>query len=133
MLIGKIIGFFFWLLGLFVFLSDYIQSKRCTVEADAVIADVIEEVRHSRRTHGSGRHTYYYPVIEFSTPDKTIRIRANFKAVHPAAFKRGKHIAIQYNPRNPHELKLREKSLWEGVIGMVILCALGTLIMYVTR
>ena len=83
MLIGKIIGILFGIMGIFTFILEYLKYKRCTCEAEAVIADVSKEVRTHRNTHGSRRSTYYYPIVEFSTPERTVRVRADFKAAFP--------------------------------------------------
>ena len=132
MLIGKIIGILLCAAGLMVFISDLWEDKRCTADAAAVILDVIAEVRRRRRRSGSGYRTYYYPVIEFSTPEKTVRVKTNIKAYHPDTFKKGGQLDIRYNPKNPYDLKLREKSLWDGVIGMGIFFLLGAALIYIS-
>ncbi len=80
-----------------------------------------------------GRKTYFYPVIEFAAADKTIRVKTNFKAFYPDTFSKGKLLSIQYNPQNPYDMKLRGKSLWEGVIGMGFMFLLGAVIIYISR
>lgn len=129
-LTGIIIGAVFWVAGLIVFISDYLKVKRCTGEAEAVILDVKEEVHWRGNTHGSRRKIYYYPIIEFSTPDKTVRVSVNSKGYHPDTYIKGEKLKIQYNPQNPYDVKLRETSLWESAAGMVFLILLGTVLSY---
>ena len=132
MLIGKIIGILLCAAGLMVFISDLWEDKRCTADAAAVILDVIAEVRRRRRRSGSGYRTYYYPVIEFSTPEKTIRAKPRIKGYHPDTFVKGKQLDILYNPENPYDLKRPGNTVWEGVIGMGIFFLLGAIFFYVS-
>ena len=132
MLIGKIIGISLWIIGLLVFLSEYLQARRCTCEASAVIVDVYEEVHLGGNSHRLERRTWYYPVIEFSTPEKTIRAKPRIKGYHPDTFVKGKQLDILYNPENPYDLKRRENTVWDGVIGMGIFFLLGAIFFYVS-
>ena len=126
MLAGKIAAIVFWIFGILIFISDYLKIKRCTVETTAVIVDVTKETHWKHGSHASRRQvTYYYPSIEFPTPDKTIRVKTNIKGCHPDTYKPGNRLNIRYNPQNPSDLKLRENTLWEGVIGMGIMFLLG--------
>ena len=50
-LTGVIIGVVFFIMGILIFVSDYLKFKRCTAEASAVIADVIKEEHWN-----SGKH-----------------------------------------------------------------------------
>ncbi len=132
MLIGIIIGVFFFLMGLLIFISAYLKDKRCTCETTAVILDVTKEIHWRYRSHGSRRQTYYYPFIEFSTPEKTIRVKAIAKALRPEVFIKGEQLTIQYNPDNPYDLKLQGNSLLEAAIGMGIMFLLGGMLIYIS-
>ena len=129
----KIIAFVFWITGILLFLSDYLEDKKCTVATTAVIADVIKEthLRHSSR--GPRRQVNnYFPIIEFSVPGKTVRVKTRIKGYRPDTFKPGEQLNIRYNPKNPADLKLQEYSLWEGVIGMGIMLLLGAVFFYLS-
>ncbi len=130
----KIIGSFFWILGILIFISDYLKTKRCTGETTAVIVNVTKETHRSYGSHASKRQTnYYYPTIEFSTPDKTIRVKTNIKRRRPDSFQSGGELKIRYNPQNPSDLKLQENSLWESVIGMGFMFFLGAIFFYIGK
>ena len=131
LLTGIIIGLFFWISGILIFVSEFSKTKRCTSEASAVILEVREEVHWNNRSNGSSRKTYYYPVIEFSTPEKTIRAKTNIKGYNPDTFIPGGQIDIQYNPKNPYDLKRKGNKLWEGVVGMVFMFLLGTVFFFI--
>ena len=109
----------------------HLEAKRCTVEAAAVIVDVTEEVHSSYNRHRAERRTYYYPTIEFSTPEKTVRVRINYRAFHPDTYIKGEKLNTLYNPQNPYDLKLKRGSLWEGAAGMGLFFLLGAVFLYV--
>ncbi len=126
--VGIIIAIFLWITGILIFISDYSKAKRCTGETTAVITDVAKEEHWRHRSHGSGRETYYYPIIEFAVRDKSYRVKTNIKATCSETFIKGDRLKIQYNPENPYDLKLHENSLRDGLIGMGIMFLLGTVI-----
>ncbi len=129
----KIIAVFFWITGILLFISDYLEDKRCTVETTAVIVDVIKETHLRHGSHASRRQVNnYYPTIEFFVPGKTVRVKTRIKGYHRDSFKPGEQLNIRYNPKNPSDLKLREYSLWEGVIGMGIMFLLGAVFFYIS-
>ena len=130
-LTGIIIGIVFLVMGILIFITEYGKNKRCTAEADAVITDVIKEERWKRSNHGSGRQTYYYPVIEFPVRDKIIRVKTRIKASLPETYKKGDRLNILYNPKNPADLKLPGNTIWEGAVGMGIMFLLGAIFAYI--
>lgn len=133
MLAGKIVAIVFWIFGILIFISDFLKDRRCTGETTAVIVDITKETLLRHGTHAPrGRVTYYYPTIEFSTPDKTILVKTRIKGYRSETFQKGKQLNIRYNPQNPSDLKLRENSLWEGVIGMGIMFLLGAVFFYIS-
>ena len=126
-----IIAVVFWIMGILLFLTDYLEDKRCTVETTAVIVDVIKETHQSTGSHSSRRQiTNYYPTIEFSVPEKTVRVKTRIKGYHPDRFKPGDQLNIRYNPKNPADLKLQKNTLGESVISMVVLLLLGAVFFY---
>ena len=129
----KIIAVVFWITGILVFLSDYLEDKRCTVETPAVIVDVIKETHLRYGSHAPRRQVNnYYPTIEFSVPGKTVRVKTRIKGYRSDTFKPAEQLNIRYNPKNPADLKLQEYSLLEGVIGMVIMILLGVVFFYIS-
>ena len=130
-LTGIIIAVVLWAVGLCVFLSEYLQAKRCTVKAAAVIVDVKEEKRNDYNSHRAGKRTYYYPILSFSTPKGPVRVRTNIKGYHPDTFIRGEKLDILYNPKNPHDLKRTGTKLWEGAVGMGFFFLLGAVFLYI--
>ncbi len=129
-LTGIIIGASLWVIGLLVFFSDYLKDKRCTGQTTAVILDVKEEVHWSYRNTRPRRKIYYYPIIEFSTPEKTIRGRVNSKAYLPDTYKIGEKLNIRYDPKNPYDVKREGSTLWESAVGMVFFFVFGAVICY---
>ena len=95
--------------------------------------DVRKEIHWNSNRHAASRQTYYYPVIEFSAQDKTIRAKAAFKAFRPETFAKGRQLNILYNPKNPYDFKLGKNSLWEGVAEMIFMFMLGAVFMYIAR
>ena len=133
MIIGIIIGIFLWIIGILVFVSDFSKAKRCTGETTAVIVDVTKETHLRHGKHAPrGPVTYYYPIIEFSTPEKSYRVKANIKTTNSDTCKKGNQLKIQYNPQNPYDLKLQGNSKWDGAIGMGIFFLLGAVLMFIS-
>lgn len=130
-LTGVIIGVVFFIMGILIFVSDYLKAKRCTTEASAVIADVLKEEHWNSGKHRAGRVTNYYPVLEFAVRDKTYRVKTRLKATQPETFIKGHTLNILYNPQNPADLQLQGKSLWEAVIGMGLMFLLGAVFAYI--
>ena len=131
-LTGIIIGIVFWIMGILIFISEFLKTKRCTSEASAAIVDVIKQEHWDYRKHGSRHVTYYYPVLEFPAGDKIYRVKTNLKAVFPDTYKQGNRLNILYNPQNPSDLKLPQNSLlWDGIAGMGIMFLLGAIFAYI--
>lgn len=129
-LTGIIICVTLWIIGLLVFFSDYLKDKRCTGQTAAVIFDVTEEVNWSYRSNRPKRKIYYYPIVEFSTPDETIRVRVNSKAYLPNTYIKGEKLNIRYNPKNPYDVKRDRSTLCESAVGMIFFFVFGAVICY---
>ena len=128
---GIIFGVFFWIWGLILFLTDYLQAKRCTAETAAVIVDVAADSYLRRDPRGGKRRIYYHPIVEFRTPEKTVRVRVSSKAYLPDTYVIGETLNIRYDPRNPHDVRLQKRSLRESVIGMIFFFLAGAVLFYV--
>ena len=129
-LTGIIIGVSLWIIGLLVFFSDYLKDKRCTGRTTAVILDVTEEVHWSYRDSRPKRKIYYYPIVEFSTPHETIRVRVNSKAYLPDTYTKGEKLNIRYNPKNPYDVKREGSTIRESAVGMIFFFVFGAVICY---
>ena len=128
---GVIVGIVFWILGILIFVSDYLEIRRCTAEAEAVITDVIKEERWRPGKHIAGRRTAYYPVLEFPAGGKIRRVKTRLRAYLPDTYVKGKTLKIRYNPKNPADLRRSGNSLWESAAGMGLMFLLGAVFAYI--
>ena len=130
-LTGIIIGIVFWIMGILVFLSEYLKEKRCTAEASAEIVDVIKTEHWRHNKHRSRTETEYYPILEFAVGDKIFRVKTRLKATRPETYQKGGRLDIRYNPQNPADLKRPANTVWEGVAGMVFMFIMGAVFAYI--
>ena len=128
---GVIVGIVFWILGILIFVSDYLEIGRCTAEAEAVITDVIREERWRTGKHIAGRRTSYYPVLEFPAGGKIRRVKTRLRAYLPDTYVKGKTLKIRYNPKNPADLRRSGNTLWESAAGMGFMFLLGAVFAYI--
>ncbi len=85
----------FWII--FTYRASYLK-KVCTKKANGIIVDNFDGINDP--VPSDSGHSYY-PVIEYSTPNKTYRVRSSFGDINPHRI--GKKVTLFYSPDNPQK------------------------------
>ncbi len=119
--IGLIVGIIFILAGCFLFFQTKNLKKNCTVETEAIVVDIEEEVTSDE----DGMNYLYYPVIEYKAGGENIRIRMS-EGSNPSPYSISDKITILYNPKNHKQyIKKGEKS---STVISIVFMSLGALV-----
>ena len=90
-----IVGVIFILAGALLFFKNNNLVKNCTVETQATVVDMKEEL--SSDTDSSS--FIYYPIIEYNINDETVRVVMD-NGSNPPKYSLNSKITILYNPNN---------------------------------
>ena len=105
--LGIIIGVIFLALGVFMFVKSNNLVKNCTVETTATVVDMKQELS----TDSDSTTNYmYYPIIEYSAGEETLRVTMDSGSSTPK-YNIDEKITILYNPNKTKEFIVKgEKS-----------------------
>ena len=90
--VAAIVGIIFVAVGIFMCVRNNNLIKNCTVEAEAVVVDMEEEIS----TDSDGSMYLYYPVVEYKVGEETIRTKMKTN-----------------NPTTPVSANISRTKLWE--------------------
>jgi len=85
------------------------------VRADGVVIDL--------NYHSGSKGGSYYPEVEFKAADGSVVHITGSTGSNPAAYDRGEHVAVIYQPNNPQGARI--DSFSENWLGVVILGGMG--------
>ena len=124
-MLTKIIAIAFILGGLYLVYKTISQSRKCTGEAVGTITG-----RESKRQRtGSRKHrrstVAYYPVVEFEANGQVITGTADISSSNPNKYADGSTLSIRYNPEDPQEFIIKNKSVMGSLIPAILMILLG--------
>lgn len=96
--LGIIIGVIFIAAGAFLFYKNNNLAKNCTVEVEAIVVDMKEELS----TDADTTSFLYYPIIEYKAGNDTIRVEMD-NGSNPPRYSINEKITILYNPNKTKE------------------------------
>ncbi|MBR1377195.1 MAG: DUF3592 domain-containing protein [Bacilli bacterium] len=97
--LGIIVGIIFLAVGIFMFIKNNNLVKNCTVEVEATVVDMKQELS----TDSDDMMTYmYYPIIEYQVGEDTIRETMSNGSSTPE-YSINERLTILYNPNKTTE------------------------------
>lgn len=115
-----IVGLIFLVVGGFMFFRNKSLAENCTVEAEATVVDMREDIT----SEGDGIRYMYYPIIEYKAGDDTVSGTLNEGSSTPA-YRIGETLTILYNPNNTQEFLVKGSS---GTLFSLIFAGIGVVI-----
>lgn len=119
--LGIIVGVIFLALGVFMYLKNDSLIKNCTVETEAIVVDMKRDFSSDNDTT-----TYiYYPIIEYTAGNDTIRVTMD-KGTSQPAYNIDEKITILYNPNKVKEFIVKGDKT--SNIFSIVFIAVGVLV-----
>ena len=103
--LGIIVGVIFLGLGIFMYIKNDHLVKNCTVETEAIVVDMKEDISSDNDTTSF----MYYPIIEYQVNGNTIRSVMDKGSSIPT-YNVNDKIIILYNPNNTKEYLVKGDS-----------------------
>ena len=100
-----IVGIILIGVGVFFYVSHENLIKKCTVEAEAVVVDMKEELD----TDSTSSMYIYYPIIEYTANDKNMKVTMKDGSSNPK-YSVGDKLTILYNPDKENEYVIKGES-----------------------
>lgn len=98
-----IVGLVFVGVGIFMYSNNQRLAKVCTVETEAVVVDMKEELQSDSDVTGY----IYYPIVEYRAGDEKIETTMSMGSSTPA-YRIGERIDILYNPDKVTEFIVKD-------------------------
>lgn len=116
-----IVGVVFLALGVFMYIRNNNLVKNCTVETEAIVVDMKQELN----TDSDGSTYLYSPILEYKVGEDTIRVTMDKSSSTPA-YNIDEKLTILYNPNKVKEFIVKgEKS---SSIFSIVFMALGVFV-----
>ena len=121
----KIIAVAFIIGGLYLLYSMISRSRKCTAETVGTVIGR-ESKRHRSGSKGHRRTSVdYYPVVEFEANGQNISGTADISASNPNKYADGTTLTVRYNPEDPQEFIIKNKSVMGTLIPAIFMILLG--------
>lgn len=127
--IGIIIfGLIFVIVGIFIFIKEKEQTKRCTEEIVGIVTEIKDDT--SIDEDGNLTHTYY-PIIQYTAGDRIITKQSS-SGSSSSIYHFNDKVDILYNPNNVEEFIIKGDKT-SNILGIVfivlgsIVCILGVI------
>ena len=88
-----LIGILFLGVGVFMYVRNDNLTKNCTVEAEATVVDMKQELN----TDSDGSQYMYSPIVEYKVGEETLRVTMDTSSSTPP-YSIGTKLTILYNP-----------------------------------
>ena len=125
-MLTKIFAAAFILWGLYLIYRLIARSRKCTAET---VGTVIGRDA-KRRSSGGRRHRRstlnYYPVVEFEADGQKVSGTADISSSNSEKYADGTMLTVRYDPENPQEFIIKNKSAKGTLVSAVIMILLGT-------
>ena len=124
-MLSKIIAAVFIIVGLYLIYSAISQSKKCSAEAVGTVTG--RESKRERRGSRKHRRTTvaYYPVVEFEANGQVITGTADISSSNPDKYADGSTLSIRYNPEDPQEFIIKNKSAMGSLVPAILMILIG--------
>ena len=96
--LALIVGIVFVGVGVFMYYKNDYLVKNCTVEAEAIVVDMEEEIDSSEENISY----LYYPIIEYMVNDNVVKVKMSSGSSVPA-YRINDKLTILYNPNKKEE------------------------------
>ena len=121
----KIFAVAFIIFGLYLIYSAVSRSRKCSAEAVGTVTG-----RESKRQRsGSRKHrrstVAYYPVVEFEANGQIITGTADISSSNPNKYADGSTLSIRYNPEDPQEFIIKNKSMMGSLLPAILMILLA--------
>ena len=121
----KIFAVAFIIFGLYLIYSAVSRSRKCSAEAVGTVTG-----RESKRQRtGSRKHrrttVAYYPVVEFEANGQVITGTADISSSNPNKYADGTTLPVRYNPADPQEFIIKNKSMMGSLVPAILMIVLG--------
>ena len=120
--IGLIVGLVLIIAGALIYLKNNHLTKVCTVEADAIVVDMKEEMTTD---DNEGTRYMYYPIIEFDVNGNKVKATMQNGSNTPP-YSINTKLTILYNPSNTDEFLVKGET--NPQIFSIVFMALGCII-----
>ena len=111
--------------GLYLIYSAISRSRKCSAETVGTVTGRESQ----RRRSGSRKHrrstVAYYPVVEFEANGQVITGTADISSSNPNKYADGSSLSIRYNPEDPQEFMVKNKSAMDSLIPAIFMILLG--------
>ncbi len=111
--------------GLYLIFTLITRSRKCTAETVGTV------IGHDtkRRLSGGRRHrrskVYYYPVVEFEANGQKVSGTADVSSSDPKKYADGTMLTVRYDPDNPQEFIIKNKSAMGTLVPAICMILLG--------
>lgn len=117
-----VVGIVFFLVGVGMLTGGFfLWRSNASFAAHAVHADgVVTDLDYQSSSKGKGT---YHPLVDFTAANGTVVHYTSSSGSNPAAYSRGDHVAMLYDPANPEHAQI--DSFMENWFGTLMLGAFG--------
>jgi len=119
--LALIVGIIFLAIGIFMYVKNDTLIKNCTEEVEATVVDMKQEFSADE----DGSSYMYYPIIEYTVGEDTIRVTMDSGSSTPA-YDINEKITILYNPNKVKEFIVKGEKT--SSIFSIVFMALGVFV-----
>ncbi|MBQ6508576.1 MAG: DUF3592 domain-containing protein [Flexilinea sp.] len=128
---GKFYAAVFILGGLYLFYKTFSKSRRCSAETVGTVNG-----RDAQRKRSGGRRhrrtrISYYPIVEFEVNGQIIKGIADISSGNPDKYPDGTMLTVRYNPEDPQDFIIKNKSAVSLLIPAILMILLGVAFLFV--
>lgn len=128
---AKFYGVAFILGGLYLIYKTISKSRKCSAEAVGTVnGHDAQRRRGGRRGHRRTRISYY-PIVEFEANGQIIKGIADISSGNPDKYADGTTLTVRYDPENPQDFIIKNKTAKSLLIPAIIMILLGTAFLFI--